>query len=259
MIQKEFQSVIKHALEICINHFASRLDAIYIGGSVATGEAWPGESDADWFMFLQQEPTDGDKSWCKENETDLVSQYPVVKEFHLNVYSTEYLKTEHHLMKFIFRYNSLCLFGENHLKEIETAGITIPKPSRELAKGRVGWVKNCVAGLAKNNLPEELFQGGIPAKLSKLSSTDYLASRKLVRNFVLLEGAHVLMLTNDFQSFQQNDVLRKIAMIYPQWKELISTASDILKDPFAAKVAPDKVRERTLPFAKWAIGKIENE
>lgn len=257
MIQKEYQPAIQDALKQCIQFFNDRLEAVYVAGSVATGEAWPGESDVDWFMFLREEPKPEDKSWCKGKETVLVSRYPAAREFHLNLYSTEFLKNEKMLMKFILRYNSLCLLGDKHLDAIEAAGAAIPKPTKQLAKNRLGWVKQCADGLASRKLPDDLFQGAIPSDFSRLSAEHFLASRKLVRNFVLLEGAHLLMLTGNFQSFQQKDVLRKLAVIYPQWSELLDTAAGILKDPFAAKITPETVRKRVLPFVKWVIEQTE--
>jgi hypothetical protein len=256
-IQKEFQSIVEAAFSLCIQKFDDRLDAIYLGGSVATGEAWPGESDVDWFVFLPEEPSAGDKAWCKDNETALAARYPVAKEFHLNVFSTEFLRTENNMMKFIFKYNCLCLFGEKHLEMLENTGVTIPKPSRELVKGRIGWLKRCVIGLEDQYLPDELFGGDVPADFSKLLSTDFFVSRKLMRHFILLEGSHLLMLTGDFKSFRQMDVLPKISALYPQWHELIDMAATVLKNPLAAKISPAAARKKILPFAKWLIELVE--
>ena len=124
---------------------------MYVGGSVAAGEAWPGESDVDWFTFLTDKPADSDKSWCRETE------------------------------------------------------------------------------------------------------------RKLVRNFVLLEGAYVPMLSGDYGSFRQSDVLPRLAAVHPKWQPLVDMAVAILEDPFAAKVSPQTAIEKILPFARWAIEKTAEE
>ena len=252
-LQKEFRPAVDNALELCKQRFSGRLEAVYVGGSVAVGEAWPGESDVDWFMFLVDEPTEAERSWCKETEKALASRFPSAKEFHLNVYPTSFLVTETHMMKFIFKHNSVCLHGHGHLARIENAGGPIPAPSLELARGRLGWVKRCVNGLAEARLPDELFQGAIPSDMSQLTPSDFLASRKIIRNFVLLEGAYILMLTDDFKSFRQDDVLPRLAALYQRWQPLIRMATDVLKDPIATAIPPQRVVEEALPFAMWAI------
>lgn len=258
LIQKDFQPAVGTARSLCIGKFGDRLDAIYLGGSIAVGEAWPGASDADWFMFLQEEPTDEKKIWCKKQESFLSSAYPMINGFHLNIFSTDFLRTETNMMKFIFKYNSLCLYGERHLELLEQEGNSIVKPHREFAVNRLrSWSRRCVDGLVEGHLPDELFGREIIEELSKLSSTDYLASRKLIRNFVLLEGAYLLMLTDNFRSFRRDDVFQEICDMYPQWTELISMSEDILENPFAAKVSPEEVRESLIPFTKWIIKQTE--
>jgi len=257
LVQEDFQPAIDEALRRCRGRFGDRLEAVFIGGSVAAGEAWPGESDVDWFMFLRDEPTAEDRSWCKEAEVDLVDGHPAAKEFHLNVHATDFLEREQQLMKFIFRHNGLCLHGDGLLERLEERGVTIPEPSPGLARARIGWLKQCVEGLAAGRLPDGLFAGALPADLAELSPDDFLASRKLIRHYALLEGAHVLMLTDDFRSFRQGDVLPALGTRYPQWQGLMSMAARVLVDPLTARVPPGIAVDEVLPFARWTVQQTE--
>ncbi len=257
-IQNEFKPAINEALILCKHHFTSRPAAIYLSGSIHVGEAWPGESDADCFIFLHEEPNEGDLIWKKENEKILDTKYPIIKGFHLNIRSTDFLKAEDSLWKFILRYNSLCLIGNEYLDNIEKEGALIHIPSPELAKNRLGWLKGTVKGLEKKQLLDAQFGELIAPRLSKFLPTDFLASRKLIRYFLLVEGAYLLMLTEDFSSFRVDEVFPKIAEIYPQWKELIEMSELILKDPFKARISPLTVREKLLPFDEWLIEKVKS-
>jgi hypothetical protein len=109
-IQIEFRPVIQLALELCTDRFGESLKAIYIGGSVAFGEALAGVSDADWWMFQELEPNESDKSWCRDKGSMLNERYPVVNGFHLSLCSLERLREEP-IWRFIFRYNSVRLHG----------------------------------------------------------------------------------------------------------------------------------------------------
>ena len=204
-------------------------------------------------MFLINEPTEWDQSWCKKTGEALSARFPAAKAFHLNLHPSDFLRTENSLMKFIFRYNSACLHGEGLLARIEKDGASIPPPSAQLARSRIGWLKRCVANLENGRVPDELFQGAVESEVARLSHTDFLASRKVLRNFVLLEGAYALMLTGDFTSFRCDVVLPRLAKLCPQWQSLIHMTTAVLNDPFAAGVSPQAAIEEA-----FAVRQVDN-
>ena len=73
-IQAEFRPAIQRALKLCKERFGESLIVVYLGGSVAFGEALAGVSDADWWMFQESEPNENDKSWCRDNERMLIGR-----------------------------------------------------------------------------------------------------------------------------------------------------------------------------------------
>ena len=56
IIQPEFEELVRAADENCMTRFGKRLAAVYLAGSIAVGEAWPGASDLDWWVFLRDRP-----------------------------------------------------------------------------------------------------------------------------------------------------------------------------------------------------------
>lgn len=256
-IQKDYKPIVESILSLCQKYFDSRLLSIYIGGSVGACEAWPWESDVDSFIFLKNQPCSNDEIWQRDKELYLKKQYPVAKEVHLNLYSLDTLRKES-FWRFILRYNSLHIYGKDLLAELKKEGIFTNVASREFAKGRIGWPKKCLKGLIDGRLPDDLFQGAITSDVSKLDKEAFQATRKLARNFVLLEGAYVLMLDDIFESFRQKDVLPALRQNYPEWNSLILKTENIFKNPFEAKISPKDFAEEIIPFVQWAVCKTKN-
>ena len=94
--------------------------------------------------------------------------------------------------------------------------------------------------------------------LGGLPSDPFLATRKLARNFVIVEGAYVLMAKGEFVSFKQEAVLKGIRRTSGRWGALTRATEGILQDPHRAAVRPDGFMREAGPFVNWAIEQIES-
>ena len=247
-LQEGFRELVLAAREACIGRFGPRLMASYVAGSVARGEAWPGASDLDWFAFLVEAPTAADRAWRRRMQASLQRRFLVADEVHLNVYPAAKLAAEP-FWRFILRYNALRVCGPDLLGRLERRGIAVPKPDAALAKGRLPFVRSCLA--------EALAGRRIPA-LADLPADPALATRKLVRNFVIVEGAHYLMAAGAFETFAADGVLRGLRRAAPQWADLCDSAERILADPYEAAVSPGRFLKQVRPFVEWQIAEIES-
>ena len=248
IIQEEFRPAIADGLRCCVDRFQGILKSFYISGSIASGEGLPGVSDTDCFLFFDEEPQEEDLSWCKAKGEALEKQYPVVKDYHLSLFSATRLRKEA-AWRFILRYNAICLHGVDLISELEKEGIETTRPSKEMAKSRVNWMRKNIEGAVRGELPKEL--------IPRLSNDPFLAIRKLSRNFILVEGAHLLMADNAFCGFRQDDVLAKLKTLYPQWASIFNRTETILEDPHIAGVTPDDYIAEIAPFCLWSIERIE--
>ena len=247
MIQPEFDGLVRAADEVCRNRFGGRLAATYVAGSVALGEAWPGASDLDWFVFLQGQPTHADKAWRRRTQKRLEADFAVASEVHLNVFSRERLSRES-FWRFILRYNAHRVRGGNLVAALGREGVPTPRPSRKLAKARLPFIRQCLS---------EALAGRSPPSLAELPADSFLASRKLARNFVIVEGAFVLMCQGAFRSFKQEVVLQGLRNTARQWRPLLRKTEAILTDPYQAGIAPESLMAEVRPFMNWAIALTE--
>ena len=246
-IQEGYRELVSVADKWCADRFGDRLAATYLAGSVAVGEAWPGASDLDWWVFLRDELTRADRAWRARAEKRLETRFPIAPDVHLSVFSVERLKRET-FWRFILRYNSLRIRGRNLVAELGRACARTPRPSRKLARSRLPFVRMC--------LDEALAGRPVPA-LGSLPSDFFLATRKLARNFVIVEGAYVLMAKGEFVSFRQEAVLQGVRRISRRWGNLTKMTEAILQDPHGAAVRPDEFMKEAGPFVNWAIGEID--
>jgi len=246
--QEGFRDLVAAADACCAGRFGPRLAAAYVAGSVAAGEAWPGASDLDWFVFLRDEPTRADKAWQSRARARLERDFPIADEVHLNVHSLDRLQREA-FWRFILRYNAVRVRGPNLIAELARGGVRTTRPSRTLAKSRLPFVRRCL---------DEALAGRCPPALASLPPDPCLATRKLARNFVIVEGAYALMARGAFTSFKQEAVLDGLRRAWPRWRALVRTTQAVLDDPYRAAVPPDEFMRRVHPFVTWSIDVIEN-
>ncbi len=251
-IQKEFKPAIEECFACCRNRFGEKLLSCYVAGSVGSGEAWAGYSDVDWWAFVEDESGAPDTLWRRDCESDLSVKYPFIKDFHLNCHPVTTLKKET-FWRFILKYNSLLYWGTDVISDLEKVGISTPVPSPEIVKTRLWWVRDCVKGLNEGVFPDSLFADAIPSKLDEMEETNFQASRKLARNFILTEGAYLLMASGHFSSFRTSDILPRLALVFPQWCKLFEMSERILNDPVEAGISPRRLVQEIKPYVNWMI------
>jgi predicted nucleotidyltransferase len=249
LIQDEFRDLVAAADGACAARFGSRLRGAYLAGSTAFGEAWPGASDLDWFVYLQDEPTRADKTWQRRTRRRLESRFPVASEVHLNLFSLDRLRRDA-FERFIIRYNTVRVRGTHLIAGLAREGIRTPRPSRRLAKGRLGFVRQCWEATLAGRCP--------PSLQEPLPSDPFLRTRKLARNYVIVEGAFALMTVGTFESFRQEAVLRGLREASTRWRPLVKTTEAVLADPFRAAVPPEAFVRDLRPFMEWVIDRVDN-
>jgi len=208
--QPEFRPAIDEMDRRISQRFSARLQATYLGGSIPFGEAWPGASDVDCFFFTAEAPTADDEQWCRSTARELHAQFPVAAEFHVNHHGLARLETEE-FWRFILRYNSVRLRGRDVLEELATRGFPTPQPTREWARGRLEFVRTCL---------KEAVAGRCPPSLERRVDDPFLWTRKLVRNFIVVEGGFLLMALDELETFGQGEVIGKLSRRCPKWTQL---------------------------------------
>lgn len=246
IMQDEFRPAIEHALELCLSRFGSQLKTVVLGGSVAFNEALARISDVDWFAFISDEPTDADMQWQAETKQLLERAYPVVSEFGLGIFPVEHLKKQDS-WRFIIKYNSIKLYGVDIISELEAEGIETLPPTIELLKSRIPWTEAMWKAALEGNIPEKLF---------KTPDDPFLASRKIARYFVLLEGAYLLMLDSGFTSFRQSDVLSGLRELYPEWKKVFDLTEQVSNAPQEVRIPPETIVTAINPFVCWMLQRV---
>lgn len=130
------------------------------------------------------------------------------------------------------------------VSQFDREGIRTAVPGPKMARSRLPFVRKCL---------EEALAGRRISSLGQLPQDEYLASRKLARYFVLLEGAYVLMARGAFQSFRQEAVLAGLRKITRRWRPLLRTTEAILADPHKAAVQPREILRMLRPFVEWGL------
>ncbi len=246
-IQPEFIDAVRAVDEASAERFGNRMVGSYVAGSVASQEALPGISDLDWWTFLHDEPTPADRTWRRRIESRIVGRYGVFSEAHVNVHPLGRLAHEG-FWRFILRYNCQRVRGANAVAILEQRGHSTPRPSRKLAKSRLPFVKGCLSAA---------LCGDCPAAVPALPSNPHLATRKLARNFMVVETAFLHMSRGAFRSFGQEEVFSGLAAVAPEWKGLLRLSEPILMDPLRAAAKPSDYMVEAGPYMSWVIQQIE--
>lgn len=237
-IQEEFRAPVEEALQNCLIRFGDRLKSVVLGGSVAFGEAVPGASDVDWFTFLKDEPTSEDIEWWDETRAKLTNDNPAIKEFGSGLFQADRLRQEHY-WRFIIRYNSVLLYGSDIVAELEREGVKTLVPSAKMLKSRVLWVEETLKAAVAGNIPEKLFE---------TPKNPAFLARKLARNFVVLEGAYLLMADGHFETFRQKAVIDKLRFHYPEFADLYDITEQLAMNPMQVDISPVNLLHMIAPF-----------
>ena len=245
--QAEYAAVVEDAVARCRDRFAADGISVYLTGSVATGEALVGVSDVDFFCFHRGQGRPDDIDWSKRTCADLHTHHgDVAVEFHLNLFPLDRLRQDS-FWRFMLRYNSIRLLGADTLAALEQEGHSVPVPSASLAIGRRAFVTKCL---------EQVMAGQAPDSLGVLPEDPSLATRKLVRNFVLVEGAYLLMLDGHFTAFTRASVVPHLRTLFPQWQELYELSDHVLDHPYDSGVTPSGYMAACEPFVRFILARL---
>lgn len=245
--QAAYATVVADALARCRDRFPASGPSAYLTGSVATGEALVGVSDVDLFCFHRGQPRPDDGDWSRQTCADLYARHGTVAvEFHMNLFPLDRLRQDS-FWRFMLGYNSIRLWGEDMLSALEQEGYPVPPPSPALAIGRRGFVGKCL---------EQAMAGQAPDSLGVLPADPSLASRKLVRNFILVEGAYLLMLDGHFTSFKRTSVMPQLRDRFPQWQGLYNLSEHILDHPYDSGVTPGDYMATCEPFVMFILNRL---
>ncbi len=247
-LQEGFRDLVAVVNERCAARFGLRLRAAYLGGSVPVGEAWPGASDLDWFVFLQASPHGQMGHGNPAREGNL---RPVFRSRRKSISTST-------------RWTDSCARNPGGsscatMRFESEARISLPSwrvaESEHLVRA-ADWPGPGCRGCA-NAWPKQWRADARPHWPSCLP-TPPLATRKLARNFVIVEGAHVLMARGAFKSFTQDAVLQGLRDASRRWRPLLRMTEDVFEDPYRAEVSPNDFMKEVCPFMNWAIALIEN-
>lgn len=245
-IQDEFRAVIVRALDLYQDHYAGHLKAVFVAGSTAFGEAVPGASDVDLFVFLGREPDKRDLSWSAHTAAALSGELPTGSDLHVAIHPLQRLRHDE-TWRYLLRYFAIQLHGGNSLLDMEREGLRIPSPSRTMATSMVGTMRRVL---------DETMAKGFPERLFPLPKEPWKATRKLARWFMIREGATLLMAEDRLLSFRQADVLRQLRAAFPEWAQRFELTERILSDPVGAGISPEQFMAAVTPFIRWAIDRI---
>ncbi|MHB0999278.1 MAG: hypothetical protein ACYC27_08525 [Armatimonadota bacterium] len=245
-MQEEYRPVIEDALKLTRSKFGDRLRSIVLTGSIAFDEALIGASDVDWFAFLDYEPNESDRIWQTETKAYLEKTYPIISEFGLGLYSVDRLRNEES-WRFIIKHNSIILYGNNIIDDLEIEGINTPSPTSEMFRFRADWIESHFNDARKGYIRDQLF---------KTPDNPAFASRKIARYFVGVEAAYLLMKDNHFISFRFHDVINQLRYNYPQWEDVYTMTEMIVNDPINSGISSEHLVAVIDPFIQWMIERL---
>ncbi len=247
MIQEGFQKVVEETTRKCLEHFSNRLLAVYVTGSISVSEAIMGESDLDYWGFITDELSDSDKNWITKTEAEIDGQFDVIDGAHINIRSIEALKKDK-FTRFALRHNSILYFGGDVVSQLDASGCDAYAPNKWLAKERLPFARKCLHDATQNRCPE---------CIDKLPENNCLAARKFARYFILVEGAYFLMARGVFESFKQEEVIKRLKENSVGFDDVLDLSLAVLREPLATGGAHGDFIIRVRPFVEWMFDEIE--
>jgi uncharacterized protein len=110
-LDTRFLPPIADALRACQTCFGTTLDTVFVSGSVASGEAVPGESDLD--MYVVAATIDGrQRRWVAATSRDIARRFPIASRVELMCVSNDQLAEDRELQQ-IFTLYAVCVYGRD--------------------------------------------------------------------------------------------------------------------------------------------------
>lgn len=248
MIQKEFLSLIEESVSSCNQYFGKRMVAVYLHGSVSSGDAIPGISDLDCYIVVDEKLTNDDKKHINYLENILQQKYVIVDGVHLSVHSVDELK-EDKFSRFILMHNSILYSGIDIARIIDANSEERYKADKQIAKQRIHFAKKCF---------QDALQGKQPESTGEIPQNTYYAARKFARYFVIIEGAYFLMSLNKFESFEKEKVLSQLRENINGYNEILDLTEKVIKYPIETGVKSNVFLEIVKPLVENMFKRIEN-
>jgi hypothetical protein len=218
------------------DHFARRLAAVYVSGSVHRDEAIPGVSDLDMCYFITDAFAEADEQWIRRVREEFERESPglggttrprsvEILSRGLQPGADEDARVRSQAWGIRLGYDATLVYGSDLIK-----GLPVPPPARDWARR---WFPD----------PRELTR--YAAGLTNENNTDFdlpgepaLRLRKLAR-LSILGGAALLMARGRFRSFRGIEVISPLEKLFPQWAEFLeeTRARHVeLTDPSPAQI-----------------------
>lgn len=129
-LQPEFRSLVEDVVTTLTGRFASRLDGLYLYGSVAHGHARPGLSDLDLSLVLREPASAADSAGLEDLRCALQARHPEVSkiDFDLGTRAEVLAPCNRLAWGYWLRHECRCLWGEDLSAQFERF-----RPSRAIA------------------------------------------------------------------------------------------------------------------------------
>lgn len=245
-LQKEFTPLVEDAAIYSRKYFAQKLLAIYLHGSIATGDAIPCVSDLDCHMVISEALSPEDRRYLEQLEKELQQRHAIVNGIHLSVHSTEEL-TQDKFARFVLQYNAMLYYGKDIVTEINNSTCETYEPNAQIAKERLAFARQCF---------KQALDHKQPACTGTLPADTYYIARKYARYFVIIEGAYFLMSQNKFESFEKGIVLNQLYKHTSGFEKELDMTGKILKDPKSAGIPHNVFLKRIRLFVEWMFDQI---
>jgi hypothetical protein len=247
LFQEGFQSAVDEVTWKCKEYFSDRLEAIYITGSVSTNEAIVGESDLDYWGFIEDEVSAADKLWLSKTELEIDRKFQIFDGVHINFRSIEFLQKDK-FVRFMLKYNSILYYGRDIISEIDSSGFGLYEPNKTVAKARLAFAKQYL---------EDALENKCPKCMDKIPGNTYFAARKFARYFVLVEGAYFLMCKGKFESFSLERVIQQLKENSTGHDDILDLSLEVIRNPIDKGVKHTDFIVKVRPFTEWIFTEIE--
>ena len=246
-MQEEFVPVVEMLESECKAYFGERICTAYLHGSIDKQDAVYGISDLDYYLILHDAIAPADIAWSQNTAKKLENQFCAVDEVHLSIQWIEGLRDDP-FTRFILSHNATLRIGMPIEAVQESRGYVSFSPDKQLAKMRLGFARRCFSDAIQNR--QSACTGDLP-------SNPYYASRKLVRYFIVVEGAYFLMSRNKFSGFDKACVIADLKAEAPAFCCVLDMAESVLVDPVNANIEPAKFLEEVRPLVEWMFEEID--
>ncbi len=240
-ITSQYKTIVDEVLQSIVKEFASKLDGVYLYGSIAIGKAIEGKSDLDILLVLKEFPGKALSEEIKLLEQTLSEKYePTLRGVGLTVTSVPEVTSEkerYGYMCFI-KHLCVCIYGNDIAKDVPQF-----KPTKEVAKGFQGDIAEKL-----QSYKDKIEKATSDSELKKLSQE---ISKEIVRTGFRMVMPRAGSWTTNLQSMVDTFV-----NYYPEKNTEMKIALDWARGNLSQK---DSIIEFIDTFGKWLSEEFESE